>query len=155
MFDREKVTEQNLKIVAGNIASERAYVNMLCIWDDPDCREYYTKPDGYARANFYRIVAYFVSIVEYLDRTEGASHENAFNYVVNVLDKEVRSGDIRSHVERCRSVSSGDDDFIITAAEEMEDNLDDREFVRWRIRLIEYSETMYGRILDFCREVLC
>lgn len=152
MFDRTKVTDKNARMISERIYEDPEMLRMLNIDLDRDGDERDTNIYNSQKREFYRVVLYFAGIVELLDRTSVVSYE-AFSEYEKVLSHETLFGNYDRHVNRCREAETGDDDFIVDAANRMEHTHADEWFVMTRIATISTFEKAFEKMMTCCTVV--
>lgn len=148
MFDRKKVTDDNVKAIANAVLRDPLLVKALALYKDPGEDPRLTE---YRIKNCYRIVYFFISIVEYLDRTGRLSFASFSEYAMNVHN-EMFEGDFTSHTNRCRKVKTGVNDFILKAAASHEQTMSDVFYIN--LVLAHFKENEYSTLLECCKTVL-
>ena len=148
MFDRKKVTDDNAKRIANDVLNDPLLIRTLLLYDDPGEWPEYC---AHRRDNVYRIVYFFISLVEYLDRTVGASYKAFMEYSSQVY-REMHGGDYDSHVNRCRTVESGKHDFLVRSALAHERSMPDVFFIS--MKLAHFEEDSYNAMLGYCAGLL-
>lgn len=148
LFNGQNVTDDNIKKIADDVLRDPLLVKTLLLYDVPGERPESRK---YKKDNAFRIVYFFISLVEYLDRTEGLSY-GAFTSYSSKAYREAFGSDFDSHVNRCRAVETGKHDFLVRAALAHEHKVSDVFFVSMMLAHLE--EDSYNALLGHCKAAL-
>lgn len=147
MFNGQKVTEDNIKRISDELLSDPGFRERLCLKTASDGER--DSACVFEYDNFYRLVYYFISIVELLSRQDRLSCEE-FKRYENALAVEIRNENYASHIERCRRASIGEDDFITKAAEILENSYALATVVVPRLNFVAEIPDLYNEVLELC-----
>lgn len=151
MFDKIKITDDNAKKISAKIYEDPQMLRALNLDLDKDATQRDINVYEAQKREFYRVVLCFMSIIELLDRRGDASYE-AFVKYEDDLSRETLSGNYESHIARCREAETGDDDFLVAAANKMEHTRSDEWFVMGRIAALSTFEEAFEKMTSYCRE---
>lgn len=141
MFEKKKITDDNLKIV-----SEEVYCSLVSTGMYPDV-------SGYLRENFYRAIYFFVSIIELLDRCETLSYDAYLDYTKTVFEEAMLRGNFDFHKKQCQGVAK-EDDFIVDAANEIGRSSTDMLLAEPVINFLGLTKTNFDMAISHCRKIL-
>lgn len=148
MFDRRKVTDGNIKKIVTSVMADQGLVRLFGLYtdptEDPQCGEY-------RKSNAWRIVYFFISLAEYVDRTTGLSFNTFAEYAGQVYD-EMHDGNYDLHENRCRAIESAKGDFLVRSAQVHEHTLSDVIYID--LGLSHIGEERYTALLEYCKRVI-
>lgn len=153
MFNEQKITKENINKVVDKVYSDPAMTRVLLLDLDPNEGDNASKLYDFRKAEFHRIVRYFISILEYLDRKGDASFEAFSEYVARTAD-ETFCGNYEGHAGRCRSVITDDADFLVDAANAMEHTHADESYIMTRVEALGIFRKPFEKMVLFCKNIL-